>query len=142
MVISEYNCGRLGLAAGANIRLMESVVNPSPSNRFRVLTGLAQRYTAVAAVAAASALSSPALASKITFETAAFGAFTGPVTEEGFMYSRLSGALFIDVFGNPGQDAEGNAAAGGGVLKIVSANGGDFNFNALDFSAFDFSGTG
>ena len=28
------------------------------------------------------------------------------------------------------------------MLKIVSATGGDFNFNGLDFSAFDFSGTG
>jgi len=28
------------------------------------------------------------------------------------------------------------------VLKIVSATGGDFNFNSLDFSAFDLSGTG
>ncbi len=27
-------------------------------------------------------------------------------------------------------------------LKIVPAAGGDFNFNALDFSAFDFSSTG
>jgi hypothetical protein len=27
--------------------------------------------------------------------------------------------------------------SGGGVLKIVSATSGDFNFNALDFSAFD-----
>ena len=28
------------------------------------------------------------------------------------------------------------------MLRIVSAGGGDFNFNALDFSAFDSSGTG
>jgi hypothetical protein len=122
---------------------MESAVNLSPSNRFRVLTGSAQCYTAVAAMVAASALRSPALANKISFETASVRAFTGPVTEDGFTYSKLSGALLINplLVGNPGKDAEGTIS-GGGVLKIVSATGGDFNFNALDFSAFDFSGTG
>ena len=94
--------------------------------------------------AVASALaSSPALANTITFETATLGAgFTGPVTEDGFTYSTLSGRLFINQFGNPGRDAKGNQSLGGGVLKIVSATGGDFNFNALDFAAFDLLGTG
>jgi hypothetical protein len=65
------------------------------------------------------------------------------VTENGFTYSNLTGALLINplLVGNPGKDAEGTIS-GGGVLKIVSATGGNFNFNALDFSAFDFSGTG
>jgi PEP-CTERM motif len=121
---------------------MESVVNLSPSNRFRVLTGNTQCFTAVAAIAAAIALSSPALANKITFETASLGVFTGPVTEDGFTYSKLSGGLVVAQFGNPGKDLEGLATVGGGVLKIVLAGGGAFNFSALDFSAFDFSGTG
>jgi hypothetical protein len=83
------------------------------------------------------------LANTITLETAPLGAgFTGPVTENGFTYSRLSGGLFVSVGGNPGQDMEGTEAAGGGVLKIVSATGGNFNFNDIDFAAFDNSGTG
>jgi PEP-CTERM motif len=130
------------LNSNANARLMESAVNPS-SNRFRVLTRLARRYTAGAVTVVASAVVSPASANTITFEMASFGAgFTGPVTEDGFTYSTFGGGLFINAFGNPGQDAEGTQTVGGGALKIVSATGGNFNFNALDFSAFDFSGTG
>jgi hypothetical protein len=127
----------------ANVRLMESAVNLSPSNRFRALTDLARCYTAVAAmVVVASALTSSALANKITFETASLGTFTSPVTENGFIYSKLSGGLFVNTAGNPGQDQEGLATVGGGVLKIVSAGASDFTFNALDFSAFDSFGTG
>lgn len=114
-----------------------------PSNRFRILTGNARCLIASGAMLVASTLASPALANTITFETAPFGAgFTGPVTENGFTYSTLSGGLFINALGNPGQDAEGNEVAGGGGLKIVSATGSNFNFNALDFSAFALSGTG
>jgi len=91
---------------------------------------------------AVSVLTSPALANKITFETVSTGVFTGPATEDGFTYSTLSGGLLISQFGNPGHDAEGLQSAGGGVLKIVSATGGNFDFNALDFAAFDFSGAG
>jgi hypothetical protein len=90
----------------------------------------------------ASALTSPALANTLTFETANPGAFTGPVTQDGFTYSKLSGGLFVDQFGNPGQDMEGLSAAGGGVLKIVSATDSNFNFNAIDFAAFDILGVG
>jgi hypothetical protein len=122
---------------------MESSVNLSPSNRFRVRTGLARRHTAGATMMIAGALASPAFANTITFETAPLGSFSGPVTENGFTYSKLSGALLVNplLVGNPGKDAEGTIS-GGGVLKIVSATGGDFSFNALDFSAFDSSGTG
>jgi len=116
---------------------MESSVNPSPSTRSYPLIGVARFYAVVAMTAVASALASPAVANKITFETASQGVFTGPVTEDGFTYSTLSGGLFINHFGNPGKDAEGNQSLGGGVLKIVLATGGDFNFNALDFAAFD-----
>ena len=118
-------------------------MNLSPSNPFRVLTGRAPRYTAGAAMMVASVLALPALANTITFETASLGVgITSPITESGFTYSTLSGSLFVTPFGNPGHDAEGLQSTGGGVLKIVSATGGNFNFNALDFSAFDFSGTG
>jgi len=58
----------------------------------------------------------------------------------------LNGALFVNNLGNPGQDVEGASAvvgaAGGDVLKIVSAALGDFDFDGLDFAAFDLSGTG
>jgi hypothetical protein len=86
---------------------MEGVVNLAPSNRFRVLPGDAQCFAAVTAVVAAIALSSPALANKITFEAASVGAFAGPITEDGFTYSKSSGELRVEPFGNPGQDAEG-----------------------------------
>ena len=118
-------------------------MNLSPSKHFRALTGLARCYTAVATMAVvASALTSPALANKITFETASLGTFAGLVTEDGFTYSKVSGGLVVAQFGNPGQDLEGLSTAGGGVLKIVSATGGDFNFSALDFAAFNILGTG
>jgi hypothetical protein len=112
------------------------------SSHFRKLASLALR-NALVVLAAASVVGSPSAASTITFETAAPGAsFAGPITEAEFTYSGSSGALLINAFGNPGRDAEGNAASGGGVLKIVSSSNGDFNFSALDFSAFDLSGTG
>ena len=117
-------------------------MNRSPSNCFSVLTGLARCQTAGASMVLVSALASPALASTITFETASLGVFAGPVTEDGFTYSKLSGGLFVAQFGNPGHDLEGLSTVGGGVLKIVSATGDDFNFNALDFAAFDILGTG
>jgi len=91
----------------------------------------------------ANSLASSVLANTITFETAPLGVgITAPITENGFTYSTLSGGLFVSMFGNPGHDAEGLQSAGGGVLKIVSATGGNFDFNALDFAAFDFSGAG
>jgi hypothetical protein len=127
----------------ANGLLMESAVNLLPSIRSRVQIGLARCFTVVAPMLVASGLAPPALASTITFETASLGAdIASPITESGFTYSTLSGSLFVTPFGNPGHDAEGLQSAGGGVLKIVSATGGNFNFNALDFSAFDVAGTG
>jgi hypothetical protein len=121
-----------------NIQLMESAVNLSVPQRSRALLDRAQRYMTVAVTAVAITLASPVLANTITFETAPAGAgFTGPVTEDGFTYSTLSGGLFINHFGNSGKDAEGNQSLGGGVLKIVSATSGDFNFNGIDFAAFD-----
>ena len=112
-------------------------MNPIPSNCFRVLTDLARRYAAGAVTVVASALVLPALANTITFETANLGVFTSSVTENGFIYSKLGGALFVAQFGNSGKDAEGTIS-GGGMLKIVSATGSDFNFNGLDFSPLIF----
>ena len=106
------------------------------------LTRLARR-AAIAATLVWSALASSAFANVITFETAPSGpGFTGPVTENGFTYSTLSGGLFVAVNGHPGQDMEGTETVGGGVLKIVRAGGGDFTFDDIDFSAFAHSGTG
>jgi len=88
-------------------------------------------------------LSLPASASTITFSGATFGQnFTGPVTEAGFTYSTLSGSLYVDNHGNPGNDMEGCSVCApsppGGVLQIVSATpGGTFTFNQLDFAAYD-----
>ena len=119
-----------------------------PANQFCTLFGLAQSCaTGAVMVVVVSALASTVLANTITFETAPFGpGFNAPITEAGFTYSKLNGALFVNDFGNPGQDVEGASAvvgaAGGGVLKIVSATSGDFDFDGLDFAAFDLSGTG
>jgi hypothetical protein len=99
-------------------------------------------YAAIAAIVA-NALAPSAFADVITFETAPFGFFTGgPVTENGFTYSLLSGGLFVGGEGNPGREMEGGANAGGGVLKIVLAGGGDFKFNDIDFAAFEQDGAG
>ena len=65
---------------------MESEVNLPLSNRLGVLTG-----SVAAAMLTASLLALPAVASTITFETANLGAFTSPITEDGFTYSKLSG---------------------------------------------------
>ena len=114
-----------------------------PSNRFRAPNGLGWGYIAGAVAVMANILASSALANKITFETAPLGAFTGPVIEDGFTYSKLSGSLLVNplLVGNPGKDVEGTIS-GGGVLRIVPAVSSNFNFNTLDFSAFDLSGTG
>ena len=96
---------------------------------------------AAIAMVVASALAPPAFADLITFETAPFNGFAGPVTENGFTYSKLSGFLFVAGNGNPGRDMEGGINGGGGVLKIVSATGGNFIFNGLDFAAQALSGT-
>src|SRR5437879_6099973 len=57
-----------------------------------------------------------------------------PTTEGIFTYDTLSGSLFRDSDGNPGNDMEGNSSAGGGVLRIVRSDlaGGLFTFDASD----------
>ena len=93
-------------------------------------------------VVALTATASLSFASTITFETAPGLNFTGPVTESGYVYSNLSGFLYVNVLGNPGQDMEGEDDGGGGVLKIVAVGGGDFTLATLDFAAYDLVGTG
>ena len=97
----------------------------------------------IAAIATAlcAAVAPPAFANVITFETATHGGFTGPITEDGFTYSASSGGLFLQSFGNPGNNMEGLISGGGGVLKIVAASGGDFTFGSADFQ-LAFNGTG
>src|SRR5438045_306632 len=120
---------------------MENVVTPSRSLRFLARIGLAGCCAAIAATVVASGLASPAVANTITFETADTGGFTGPVTENGFTYSTLSGGLLVLTNGNPGQDMAGLEFSGGGVLRIVSASGGDFTFDGLDFAASGSTGS-
>ncbi len=97
----------------------------------------------VCVAAVACLLASASLANTITFETASSGSgFTGPVTEDGFTYSTLSGGLYVNDFGNPGQDLEGTQFDGGGVVKIVAVGGGDFTFDQLDYAAYDRTGSG
>ena len=102
------------------------------------------RHLAAVAAVAVSALASPSFANTITFESASYNGagLAGSVTENGFTYSALNGALVVNLYGSPGHDMEGLSVGGGGVLKVVSASGGDFTFNGLDFSAYDQSGTG
>ncbi len=82
-------------------------------------------------------------AAVITFETAPpGGGFTGPITENGFTYSTLSGGLYVNHYGNPGQDMEGQITAGGGILNIVAAGSPDFTFSGLDYAAYSGNGSG
>jgi hypothetical protein len=102
------------------------------------------RHLAAVSAVAAIVVASPSFANTITFDSASYtgAGFAGSVTENGFTYSTLSGALVVNLYGNPGHDMEGLSVGGGGVLKVVSASGGDFTFNGLDFSAYNQSGSG
>src|SRR5262249_28378568 len=63
--------------------------------------------------------------------------YTGPNTENGYTYSTDSGNLYLNTFGNPGQDIEAQLGTAGGVLKVVSATPGAQLFYAgVDFSVF------
>jgi hypothetical protein len=88
--------------------------------------------------------SGAAHAATITFDTGTptpFGSsFTGSITENGYIYSTLSGSLFLNTSGNPGKDMEGNEEFGGGILNIVSATSANFTFAGIDFSAFGAGG--
>jgi len=103
---------------------------------------------ACAALVCAVLVAAPiAKADTVTFGTATPGpGFTGPVTEGGYTYSTLSGQLYVNGYGPGGeQDMEGCYVCGsttGGVLQIVSAGGGDFTFNSVDFAAYDYNNTG
>lgn len=83
-------------------------------------------------------LTSASHAAVITFQTAPPGpGFNGPVTEDGYVYSRDSGYLWADDWGNPGRMIQGDNDWGSGVLKIVSAVSGEiFQFLGLDYAAW------
>jgi hypothetical protein len=102
------------------------------------------RYTSLlAGLFLVSAGIAAASAETITFSGAPYGSQTGTYTEGGFSYSTLSGSVYYNDFGNPGTDAEGSIVAGGGVLEITSSTPGTpFDFDGLDYSAYDTRGTG
>lgn len=88
--------------------------------------------TSVLAAASLCLACFTAQASTITFSGAPSGSgFTGPVTESGYTYSLYSGTLYINSDGNPGKNVEPTFGSGG-VLQIVSANGGLFDFGGID----------
>ena len=90
----------------------------------------------------ALSIGAQAQASTITFGGANPGVFSGSVAEAGYTYSSASGALYSNIYGNPGEDMEGYGAGGGGVLSIVSSTAGTFTYSGLDFAAYDSSGGG
>jgi PEP-CTERM motif-containing protein len=83
---------------------------------------------------AAGFVTATANAGTVGFSGCTFGGFTGSVSEGVFTYSKLSGSLFCDSDGNPGNDMEGMSSSGGGVLDIVRNDvaGGLFTFSAAD----------
>jgi hypothetical protein len=89
----------------------------------------------------AAALTVPAAASTITFETAPTGGFTGPVIENGFIYELGIGSLTINTTGHPGKDLEA-ASDGGGILFVRRIDGSLFQFDSVDFAAYNRPGTG
>jgi len=86
---------------------------------------------------AMAALPARAAVSSIDFDTAPRGAFSGSITEDGFVYSTFSGVLFVNGIRPSEQNMEGRAVDGGGVLKIVAADGGLFTFLSLIFGHYD-----
>ncbi|MGH6985589.1 MAG: hypothetical protein ACRED9_01955 [Caulobacteraceae bacterium] len=97
-----------------------------------------RRTSFLAAALAADAVvlgAGAAGAATITFGTANSGDFTGPVTEAGFTYEKLSGGLFVAGVGNPSPDMEGEESARGGVLDFKAAGGGSFDFDQIDYTA-------
>ncbi len=78
----------------------------------------------------------------ITFDssTSTRGDYVGSDTELGFTYSFLSGSLFYNHFGNLGNDMEGEAANGGGVLDVRTAGvKSPFTFDQVDYAAYALS---
>jgi len=91
-------------------------------------------------VAVAIALGAPASAGPIdiTFQTAPYGPnFTGPVTENGFTYMQTDGSLYVNQWGNPGQDMEAMEDTLGGSLVVFRTDGQLFTFNSIDFAAYE-----
>lgn len=84
---------------------------------------------------AAAMVPATAYADTITFVGPIGPIDPGNPTVEGiFTYDVLSGQLFRDSDGNPGEDMEGSSSGGGGVLRVVRDDiaGGLFTFDASD----------
>jgi len=95
------------------------------------------------AVLAVSALASGAQAATVTFEGASGGDLVfGGGSEAGFDYTVQTGALFVNGYGNPATNLEGNIELGGGVVDFVASDAGLFAFQSLDYAAWKSSGTG
>jgi hypothetical protein len=91
---------------------------------------------ALAVLTLCATMSLSAHAADITFAPPYGPGFTGPVTEAGFTYSKASGSLFVNAYGDPGADMEGRENTSGGVLNIVSSTASPFTFDSVDFTAF------
>lgn len=90
------------------------------------------------ALVAAALLAAPAAATTITFDTAPPGpGFTGPIHENGFVYQKTDGSLFVNLIGNPGRDVEAQSGTPGGAFVIYRQGGGTFQFSSIDFAAFE-----
>ena len=76
----------------------------------------------------------------IEFEGALPGDFTGPITEDGFIYSKHSGSLLVgNTGGNPGAELLRNPLTLGsspGILSIVRPGGEAFTLQGFDFALF------
>src|SRR5690348_1032426 len=95
------------------------------------------------AALALSAVASAAQASIITFEGTTPGLLVfGGGSEGGFDYEVQTGALFMNSQGNPGRDLEGDYTLGGGVVDFYASDLSLFTFDAIDYAAYDQSGTG
>jgi len=46
------------------------------------------------------------------------GPYSGSTIENGYIYTTAVGSVYLDIFGNPGYDMEGNNRASGGVLDV------------------------
>src|SRR3546814_466718 len=94
----------LAATARKAVRQARTISGSTPRLR-RAAAGIT---LALAAVLGMSAMVSSAHATTITFETATgVGIYSGTTSEAGFDYSVGDGALFLNEYGNDGQDMEG-----------------------------------
>lgn len=92
---------------------------------------------------ALSVLTSGAQAATVTFEDVKPGLLVfGGGSEGGFDFSVQTGALYVNQWGNPGQDLEGDQGLSGGVVDFYASDLGLFTFNYLDYAAWNSDGVG